>query len=287
MRCPTRPPSAALRAYFAPGNVKERNVRNSKKKKHAPAKRQPIQRPSKRQIKRHCKVSPSRQEELHRLAMLIIKHQIELPRDLNNDELAVVVDIVCENRRRSLIQHCFAAMLPEVVQNLQRTFCGLDFSTREEAMGEAIMHSLLAYIRLHDQGREAVASPSSLAFYSARQVKSGRPAAGRMNGKEPLSRYAQLRNRIRVERPEWIELLVADKRASVPEQVALKLDMNEWFSGLSQRMKQIANDLAFGFSTSEVAQRQGVTAGRISQLRRTLEKSWNAFQQGTAQAPSC
>jgi hypothetical protein len=183
-------------------------------------------------------------------------------------------------------QPSFAAMLPEVVQNLQRAFCRLDYSSREEAICEAIMHSLLAYIRLHDQGREAVASPSSLAFYSARQVRCGRPAAGRMNGKEPLSRYAQLRNGIHVERPDWIELLVSDKRASVPEQVAMKLDMNAWFSGLSQRLKQIARDLAFGFSTSEVAQRQGVTAGRISQLRRTLEKSWTAFQQGTAQAPS-
>ena len=45
-------------------------------------------------------------------------------------------------------------------------------------------------------------------------------------------------------------------------------------------MKQIAKDLAFGCSTSEVANKYGVTPGRISQLRRTLEESWVAFQAG-------
>ena len=49
-------------------------------------------------------------------------------------------------------------------------------------------------------------------------------------------------------------------------------------------MKQIARDLAYGFSTSEVAEKHGVTAGRISQLRRTLEESWAAFQQEAAPA---
>ena len=43
-------------------------------------------------------------------------------------------------------------------------------------------------------------------------------------------------------------------------------------------MRQIAKDLAFGFSTSEVAKKHGVTPGRISQMRRTLEESWGGFQ---------
>ncbi len=47
---------------------------------------------------------------------------------------------------------------------------------------------------------------------------------------------------------------------------------------LTKRMKEIARDLAFGFSTSEVAKKHGVTAGRISQMRRMLEESWLIFQ---------
>ncbi len=61
--------------------------------------------------------------------------------------------------------------------------------------------------------------------------------------------------------------------------MAAKLDVGAWFATLTKRLKEIATDLAFGFSTSEVAEKHGVTAGRISQLRRMLEESWLAFQQ--------
>ena len=111
---------------------------------------------------------------------------------------------------------------------------------------------LLAFVRLHDQGRAEVATASSLAWYSSRHVKRGRPAGGRMNGKEPLSRYAQIGNGIQVEQQHgnWIDLLVEDKRASVPDQVAAKMDVGAWFATLTKRMKQIAKDLAFGCSTA-------------------------------------
>ena len=186
--------------------------------------------------------------------------------------------------RESDWQTSFAAMLPEVVQNLQRAFCRLDYSSKEEAIGEAVMHSLLVYVRLHEQGRAEAATPSSLAWYSSRHVKRGRPTAGRMNGKEPLSRYGQISNDIEVERQagNWIDTLVSDKRAEVADQVAAKMDFSAWFATLTKRMKEIAKDLAFGCSTSEVATKHGLTAGRISQLRRVLEKSWAAFQQEAA-----
>ena len=102
-----------------------------------------------------------------------------------------------------------------------------------------------------------------------------------MNGKEPLSRYGQISNDIEIEcqAGKWIDTLVSDKRAAVADQVAAKLDVGAWFATLTKRMKAIAKDLAFGCSTSEVAEKHGVTAGRISQLRRSLEQSWAAFQQ--------
>jgi len=183
--------------------------------------------------------------------------------------------------RSSEWQHRFVEILPEIEQRLRLAFCRLGPEAREDAIAEGVVHSLLAYSRLSKQCRAETATPSSLAWFSSRQVKRGRPAAGHMNSKEPLSRYAQLGRRIRVERlhSEWIDTLVEDKRASVADQVAAKLDVAAWFATLSRRMKQIARDLALGFSTSEVAKKHGVTAGRISQLRRTLEESWLAFQQ--------
>ena len=181
-------------------------------------------------------------------------------------------------------QSNFVTMLPEIERRLRRAFRQLDAERREDAVAEAIVHSLLSYSRLHDRGNAESATASTLAWYAAKQVKRGRPAAGRMNGEEPLSRYAQIGKGIQVEQRHgnWMDLMVEDKRASVPDQVAAKLDVGAWFATLSRRMKQIARDLAYGFSTSEVAEKHGVTPGRISQLRRTLEESWAAFQQEAA-----
>jgi hypothetical protein len=183
-------------------------------------------------------------------------------------------------------QSSFVDMMTEIKRRFHLAFCRLEPEAREDAIAEGVVHSFLAYIRLHKQGRSEVATPSSLVWYSSRHVKRGRPAAGRMNSKEPLSRYAQLGRGIQVERldryskkrDEWIDTMVEDKRASVADQLAAKLDVDSWFETLTKRTKQIARDLAFGFSTSEVAKKHGVTAGRMSQLRRSLEESWAAFQ---------
>ena len=189
-------------------------------------------------------------------------------------------------RNEATWQSAFVAMLPEIEQKLRLAFCRLDPEACEDAIEEGVVHSLLAYVRLVEQGRVEVATPSSLAWYSSRHVKRGRPAAGRMNGKEPMSRYAQIGNGIQIERQpnNWIDAIVQDKRAPVADQVAAKMDVGAWFATLTKRMKQIAKDLAFGCSTSEVARKHGVTAGRISQLRRTLEESWAEFQ--TEPAPA-
>jgi hypothetical protein len=177
-------------------------------------------------------------------------------------------------------QSRFVAMLPEIEQKLRLAFYRLNPDACEDAIAEGVVHSLLAYLRLHEQDRAEVATPSSLAWYSSRHVKRGRPAAGRMNGKEPLSRYAQISNDIEVERlpNNWIDAMVQDKRAPVVDQVVAKMDVGAWFATLTKRMKEIAKDLAFGCSTSEVAKKYGVTPGRISQMRRALEESWAAFQ---------
>ena len=152
-------------------------------------------------------------------------------------------------------QSAFIRMLPDIQQRLQRMFRNLDAEAREDAVYEAVVHSLLAYLRLHEQGNQEVASPSTLTWYAVLQVKRGRPAVGRMNSREPLSRYAQLTKRFQAvpERSNWIDLLVEDKRASILDQVAAKLDVSAWFASLSWRMKHIAKDLADGFTTSEVA----------------------------------
>jgi hypothetical protein len=202
--------------------------------------------------------------------------------------------IVKTKEQQSQWQETFISMLPEIQQRLRRAFRNLDPASREESTAEGVVHCLLAYSRLHDRGRAKVATASTLAFYSARQVRRGRPAAGRMNGKEPLSRYAQVKKGFQIARlhnysarqDRWIDMLVEDKRASVADQVAARMDVRAWLATLTRRMRQIAKDLAVGCSTSEVACKHGVTAGRISQLRRSLEASWAKFQNEVVPVPS-
>jgi len=196
---------------------------------------------------------------------------------MNNDE---------REPRLCTWQSRFVDMLPEIEQKLCLAFCGLGPEARADAVEEGIVHALLSFIRLYEQCRAEVATPASLAWYSSRHVKRGRPAGTRMNAKEPLSKYAQLGRGIRVDSlaGQWIDTLVEDKRAPIPDQVAAKMDVSAWFATLTRHMRQIAKDLALGCSTSEVARKHGLTASRISQLRRALEASWAAFQQESVPA---
>ncbi len=191
------------------------------------------------------------------------------------------------DERKTDWQTGFTEMLPELEPRLRRAFRHLDAEAREDATQIGIVHCLLAYISLVEQGREQTVRPSSLAWVAKLQVSRGREAGCPMNSLEPLSRYAQLRRGIRAEplqtrdmcHGKWVDSMVLDKRASVPDLVAARMDVRAWLATLSQRTRRIAKDLAYGFSTAETARKYGVTAGRISQLRRTLEQSWAAFQQ--------
>ncbi len=183
-------------------------------------------------------------------------------------------------------QSDFVTMLPELEQRLSYAFRSLDPEAREDAIENGIVHCLLAYVRLFKKGREKSVSPSNLAWYATLQVKTGRQAGCQLNVKDPLSRHAQLKKGIRVERldkysashEEWIESMAQDKRASVLDQVAARMDFRTWLASLSEQTRRIAKDLAFGFTTAETAKKYGVTAGRISQIRRTLQTSWAEYQ---------
>jgi hypothetical protein len=187
----------------------------------------------------------------------------------------------CFDNGEKTWQAAFLGMLPGIQSRLISAFKDLDPASKEEALAEGIAHCVVAYRRLHGRRQHMVATESTMAWYASRQVKRGRPAVGRMNAREPLSRYAQIGNHIQTDRlpNDWIDTLLEDRRTSIADRVALKIDIGAWLATLTQVMARIAKDLAYGFSTSEVAARYGVTASRISQLRRRLEESWFAFQQ--------
>ncbi|MEX2309733.1 MAG: hypothetical protein WD738_19325 [Pirellulales bacterium] len=192
----------------------------------------------------------------------------------------------CQKTRQDLWQDGFVKMLPQIRRLLRHVFADLNAEKREEAIQNAIVICLVSYARLHARGRAKVVSASNLVWYAVLQVKSGRVAGGHLNGRDPLSLYAQLRRGIKVQRlhtynaksDAWIDTIVEDKRAPIPDVVATKLDFLAWLATLCHRTRRIACDLAKGYSTAETAGKYGVSPGRISQIRRELAKSWSEFQ---------
>lgn len=183
----------------------------------------------------------------------------------------------------------FLAMLPAIEAHARVAFRRLDIEARDDAVQEVIANALVAFVRLVDLEKANVAYPSALARFAVAQFRDGRRVGNRLNIRDVLSPYAQKRKRFQVEhldrfdatRDQWVEAIVEDHRTPVADQVAFRCDFPVWLESLPVRDRQIAQELAVGHSTGEVAKRFGVSPGRISQLRREMHQSWREFQDDT------
>ena len=186
----------------------------------------------------------------------------------------------------------FLCMLPTIRRHLRCRFRPLiDDEAREEALQEAECNCCIAYARLASQGRAHLACPTSLAQHAVAQYWSGRRVGAALNINDVCSSYCQRRRAIRV-RPlircndagGWREMLVEDRRASPADLAASRIDFAAFMASLSRRMRRIAELLAIGETTNRVAELLGVTAGRISQIRRELKTAWESFHAPRAEA---
>jgi hypothetical protein len=75
-------------------------------------------------------------------------------------------------------------------------------------------------------------------------------------------------------------LLPPATRSRVPDVAALRVDFPAWLGRLTAGRRLAALMLATGYGTGEVAAGLGVTAGRVSQLRRELATDWRRFHAG-------
>ncbi|HEY7425257.1 MAG TPA: hypothetical protein VH682_13580 [Gemmataceae bacterium] len=142
------------------------------------------------------------------------------------------------------------------------------------------------HLRLAEKGRDATCFPTALASYAARAVKSGRRLCGQERANDVLSPLAQQRRHFAVEKlPDFstlngspLEEALHDKRVSpVPEQVAFRLDFPAWLASLTKRDHAIVEDLMLGERTRDVANKFGVSPGRISQKQTEFCQDWQSF----------
>jgi hypothetical protein len=179
----------------------------------------------------------------------------------------------------------FLTFLPIITSYARNAFSDRDPESREDLVEEVVVNALIAFKRLYDQGRVAIAYPSVLALYGIRQVRDHRRAGCRLNVRDVASEYAQSRKGFKVERLDrfdknenaWSEVLVEDRRSGPAEIAATRMDFAAWLRSLSSQDRRIAVTLAARETTGDAAVRFGVSPSRISQVRRKLQESWNDF----------
>jgi len=184
----------------------------------------------------------------------------------------------------------FLKMLPlidRIARYGVRDVVGGDF---DDAVQEIVANALVAYVQLVTQGRAEDACASSLARYAVGQYWAGRRVGAKLNIRDVMSVHCRRNKGVRIEslhhwdgqELEWQEALIEDKRVTPADLAASRIDFPDWLESLEPRDRKIAETLAKGETTLGVAKRFGISAARISQLRRKLMESWRAFHEPDA-----
>jgi hypothetical protein len=177
-------------------------------------------------------------------------------------------------------------MLPQIVNHAKFAFRNLRGEARQDCIQETIANALVAFVALVRHGKMSIAYPSVLAKYATAQINEGRLVTNRLNVREVLSPYAQRLKNFKVERLDihdkddentWCEVLVEDRRCGPAQIACTRIDFESWLHSLSSRHRRLAQYLSLGHRTSDAAKKFKITAGRVSQVRRELAKSWRKF----------
>lgn len=79
---------------------------------------------------------------------------------------------------------------------------------------------------------------------------------------------------------DWKDVLVDGKKIDPADLAASRIDFAGWLDRMLDRNRRIAIALAEGMTTNEAAEHFGVTAGRISQLRKVFRDDWIEYHGG-------
>jgi hypothetical protein len=187
---------------------------------------------------------------------------------------------------RVLQQH-FLTILPRIELHARVYFRHLKCpGKKEDAVAETLAVAWEWYLRAIAKGKDVDAFVSALAGYAARHVRSGRKIWGKERRNDVLSPVCQQRHSFAVGKLAEVDTLssnplqdaLADNtRSPVPEQVSYRIDFPNWLASLGVRNRRLAEEMALGRRTLDLAARHSATPGRISQLRREFRDGWRRF----------
>ena len=182
----------------------------------------------------------------------------------------------------------FLSVLPAIEIHAKIRFRKLPAERRQDAIQEAIAAACVNYQLLAARGQLDVAHPGTLADFAVRHVRIGRHVGGKQDAaKDVLSPVAHDRHRVQVRSYHcnhsgdgtdgWRQVAIAERRASIPDTAAFRIDFPNWLKTLTHRDRKIIAAFIAGDSTSTVADRFSVSPGRVSQLRRRFQHLWRTF----------
>jgi len=180
----------------------------------------------------------------------------------------------------------FLAMLPSMRAQARFAFRNCGPQERLDAVQEVILLAFDMFVSLVRRGRESLAYPTPLVQYAIRQYRIGRRLGTTVSINDvtsPVCRYergvqVQSLDKYNTATDAWREVLVEDRKVGPADTAAARLDTSAWLRSLPQRDRKVAKVLAAGETTNAAAKKFRISAGRISQLRRELEESWEKFQ---------
>ena len=183
----------------------------------------------------------------------------------------------------------FLQLLPAVRTHAQIQFRRLPAPHRDEAVQEAIAAACLTYQLAAAQGKLHVVRPATLANFAVRHVRQGRHVGGKMDAaRDVLSPRCQRRHRVQVQdyphesteqrRTDWRQVALADRKTSVADLAAFRIDFANWLRTLNRRDRKIIAAFTSGDGTYAVARRFRLCPSGISNLRRRYQHHWQRYQ---------
>jgi hypothetical protein len=181
-------------------------------------------------------------------------------------------------------QHAdFLPLKAKVERHARVFFRHLPATDREEATSDCVAVAFASFIRLKARGRNPSDFPSWMAHWAALIVMDGR----QVSSTDVLCPRAQRRHGFRVESltrdrkrqaNTFEEMLQDNTRTPPSEQAAFRIDFTNWVAAHSHQDRQLIHELSRGERTSDLAQKYGITPGRVSQKRRQFNDAWQEFQ---------
>jgi hypothetical protein len=180
------------------------------------------------------------------------------------------------------MQQGFLAALPRIQRIARFRLRHLCAEPKEEAVAETVALAWNAFRRLFLTGREVAPLIGKIAEFSARQVRCGRQLTGTRirDVLSPVPRHDHLVEAIPFSDdddadPAVVDALQDRRHADPAEEAALRVDLGEWLDSLDALQRQIAEELASGLNTTDVARQRRVSRTRIWQRREELKESWD------------